>query len=317
MKLRTGLAAAFAALAAIVPATADTIRVGKAVPFAWTFIPADVGVEAGIWKKHGFDEVKISGFAGEARIQQGLLTKDIDIALGSGPGMAFNAKGGAGIGVAAFYGAPRNLALAVLYDSPLRMTELKGKKLGVTTAGSLTDWLTRRLSEHQGLGKEGITPVALGGLEPSLAALKTKQVDGLVLATEVTYLLEEKKELKPLYNFADLVPDFITHVMFARKEFVAQNPQAVQRFVNAFFETVDFMRQNKAKTVEVASKVLNQPANVMNRVYDEEMPGYTKDGAFNPKALEILSGSYIDMGLLEKKPSNDELFTTRFLPAKF
>jgi ABC-type nitrate/sulfonate/bicarbonate transport system substrate-binding protein len=138
--------------------------------------------------------------------------------------MAFNAKGGAGIGVAAFYGAPRNLALAVLYDSPLKMTELKGKKLGVTAAGSLTDWLTRRLSEHLGHGKEGITPVALGGLEPSLAGLKTRQVDGLVLATEVTYLLEEKKELKPLYNFADLVPDFITHVMFARKEFVAQNP---------------------------------------------------------------------------------------------
>jgi ABC-type nitrate/sulfonate/bicarbonate transport system substrate-binding protein len=92
----------------------------------------------------------------------------------------------------------------------------------------------------------------------------------------------------------------------------------VQRFVNAFFETVEYMRNNKAKTVEVASKVLNQPANVMNRVYDEEMPGYTKDGSFNnPKALEILSASYIDMGLLDKKPSNEELFTTRFLPAKF
>jgi len=112
MRLLATLAAALAGLAA--SASADTITVGKAVPFAWTFIPMDVGLEAGIWKKHGFDEVKIVGFAGEAKVQQGLLSKDIDFGLASGPGMAFNAKGGAGIGVAAFYGAPRNLAVAVL-----------------------------------------------------------------------------------------------------------------------------------------------------------------------------------------------------------
>ena len=49
MKLLATLAAALAGLAA--SASADTITVGKAVPFAWTFIPLDVGQAAGIWKK--------------------------------------------------------------------------------------------------------------------------------------------------------------------------------------------------------------------------------------------------------------------------
>ena len=295
----------------------DTITVGKAVPFAWTFIPIDVGIEAGIWKKHGFDEVKITGFGGDAKMQQGLLSKDIDFGLGSGPGLAFNAKGGAGMGVAAFYGAPYNLSAVVLYDSPLSDTsQLKGKKLGVTTKGALTDWLVMKLSQHHGWGNDGIVSAPLGGLDTSLAALKTKQVDGLVLATEVGYTLEDKKEAKRIYNFAKLVPDFITHVIFARKELVAAKPEMVQRFVAGFFETLDYMRQNKAKVVEVTNRVLKQPPALAARVYDEEMPGYSKTGAFDPKAMALLKESFVEMGLLQSKPSDDQLYTTRFLPRR-
>jgi ABC-type nitrate/sulfonate/bicarbonate transport system substrate-binding protein len=315
MKLPALLLGALACLAGT--ASADTITVGKAVPFAWTFIPLDVGQAAGIWKKHGFDEVKIVGLGGEAKVQQTLLSKDLDFGLASGPGMAFNAKGGAGIGVAAFYGAPRNLSISVPFASKItKADEMKGKKIGVTTAGSLSEWLPLRLAQTKGWGKDGITPVALGGLEPSLAAAKTGQVDALSIATEVSYNLEEQKIIRPIYNFADLVPDFITHVLFARKDLVASNPQQVKRFVDAFFETVAFMRANKDKTVEVSSAVLKMPPHIMARVYDEEMPGFIKDGTFDPKAVALLGESFIGMGLLEKKPADSELFTTQFVPAK-
>ena len=315
MRLLATLTAALAGLAA--SASADTITVGKAVPFAWTFIPVDVGLEAGIWKKHGFDEIKIVGFGGEAKVQQALLSKDIDFGLASGPGMAFNAKGGAGIGVAAFYGAPRNLAVAVLYDGKIaKVDDLKNKKIGVTTPGSLTEWLSLRLAESKGWGKAGITAVALGGLDTSLAGLKTNQVDALALATEVTYDMEEKKQLKPVYNFADLVPGFITHVIFARKDLVASDAPKVKRFVDAFFDTVAYMRANKNKVVEISSKVLKTDPKVMARVYDEEMPGFSKDGVFDAKSVALLAESFIGMGVLEKKPADSELFTTKFVPAK-
>jgi ABC-type nitrate/sulfonate/bicarbonate transport system substrate-binding protein len=309
------IALAFGAAALPGAARAESVTIGKAVPFAWTFLPADVGLEAGIWKKHGFDEVKISGFGGDAKLQQALLSKDIDFGLASGPGMAFNAKGGGGMGVVAYYGAPRNLAIAVPFDSKItKISELKGKKIGVTTAGSLTDWLTQRLSQHLGWGTSGITPVALGGLDTSLAGLKTGQVDGLALATEVTYGMEEKKQLKLLYNFAELVPEFITHVVYARKDLIASNPDKVKRFVAGFMETVAYMRANKAKVVETSVRVLHMSPEIGSRVYDEEIKEFTKDGRFNPKAVAILAESYEGMGLLDRKPANDEIFTEKFLP---
>ena len=295
----------------------DSISVGKAVPFAWPITPIDIAIQKGIMTKHGFDNVKIFGFAGDAKMQQGLLAKDIEFGLGSGPGFAFNAKGGAGIGVCAYYDAPYSLGISMPYDSPItKVEQLKGKKLGVTTVGSLTEWLAEHLSQHLGWGTTGLTAVALGGLPAELAALRTHQVDGLVTATEVDIPLEDKKELRQIYNFGDLLPHFITEAVFARKDLVKSNPDMVRRFVAAWIETLDFIRTNKAETVDISAKVLNQtPANI-SRVYDYEKKGFNWDCSFDPQAIALLDQTFIEMHLLDSKPADDQLYTAEFLPKK-
>jgi len=309
------------ALTAIValpgPARAgDSITVGKAVAPAWTFTPIDIGVEAGILKKHGFDDVKIVAFGGDAKLQQALLSKDINFGLASGPGMAFNAKGGGGIAVASYYGAPRNLGISVKYDSKTTPNDLKGAKVGVSTPGSLTDWLTRRFAEKMGWGSEGITPVPLGAPTASVSAVETGQINAGVISTEMTYGLEAKKRIKQIYNFSTLVPKFITHVIFARKDEVKATPDKVKRFVAAWFDTIDYMAANKEKAVEISAKVLNQDPALIARIYDWEFPEFSRDGRFDPEAVALLKQSFIDMKELEKKPADDELFTEAFLPKK-
>ena len=84
---------------------ADTIRVGKAVPFAWTFTPVEIGIDAGTWAKNGL-EVQVTSFAGDAKMQQALAANSLDFALGSGPALAFMAKGVPAKGVAAFASSP-------------------------------------------------------------------------------------------------------------------------------------------------------------------------------------------------------------------
>lgn len=311
------MAAATAAFAALLAPgsqarAGDTITVGKAVPFAWTFTPIDIGTAVGIMKKHGFDHVKIVGFGGDAKLQQALLSKDIDFGLASGPGMAFNAKGGGGLAVAAYYGAPKNLGVSVLKDSTLKLSELKGKKLSVSTVGSLTYWLSQRLAQHMGWPAGSITAVPLGGYRNSLSALKTNQIDGMVTATEITLKLD--KTLKQIYNFADLVPHFITHVIEARKDLVKDNPDRVRRFVAAFFETVDYMYAHRDQAVAISAKALKQKKEVMGRIYDFEMPEFSRTGEFDPKAVALLKQSFIDMKRLDRKPKDSELFTEAFLP---
>src|SRR5437667_11924506 len=94
--------------------------------------------------------------------------------------MGVRAKGVPAIGVAAMYGPPSNLALTVLARSPIRtVADLKGKRIGVTTLGSLTDWLTRKLSQQQGWGSDGIQVLPLGAVPARLAGMERGELDGM------------------------------------------------------------------------------------------------------------------------------------------
>src|SRR5664279_4557364 len=87
----------------VVPAgAAEKLRVGKAVAFAWTFTPLDVGIQAGIFAKHGLD-VEASAAAGDAKLQQAMASDSADMGIGSGPGMAFMAKGAPAKAVGVMY----------------------------------------------------------------------------------------------------------------------------------------------------------------------------------------------------------------------
>ena len=65
--------------------------------------------------------------------------------------------------------------------------DLKGRKIGVSSARSLTGWLAVELSRQQGWGARGIELV---GSPPrtSLASIKTGQIDGMV--TDITFACE-------------------------------------------------------------------------------------------------------------------------------
>jgi ABC-type nitrate/sulfonate/bicarbonate transport system substrate-binding protein len=125
-------------LALALPAAAqEKVRVGKAVPEAFSFVPLDVGIQKGFFKKRGL-EVESIAFAGDAKMQQAAAADSLEFMLGSGPGMGFIAKGSPVKGIAAMAGPPLLLAIVVRPDGPKTAADLKGKKISVSTPGSLT-----------------------------------------------------------------------------------------------------------------------------------------------------------------------------------
>jgi NitT/TauT family transport system substrate-binding protein len=295
---------------------ADKVHVGKAQGGAWTFLPANIGVEEGIFAKYDLD-VEIIDLAGDAKVQQALTANSIEFGLASGPGMAFTVKGSPAIAVAAFAGAPRNISAIVLAASPVKaVADLKGALISVSTAGSLTEWLTKQMALQESWGPDGVRIVALGAIDAAIAALKARQVDAVVLATEAGYQLEERGDGRIVVGMDKYAPHFITHVVFAQKSLVQENPALVGRFLTAFFASIKFMKANKAKVVDLAQSVLHQSPAVASRTYDYEIAMLEDDGIFDPQAVDTLKQSFADMGTLDRKPANDELFTTAFVPVK-
>src|SRR5262249_28419877 len=164
-----------AALFATPAGAQSVLRVGKSVPEAFSFVPLDVGMRNGLFKKYGVD-IESSALGGGGRLQQAMAADGIDFGLGSGPEMAAIVKGSPVKAVAAMAGAPRLLALAVRPDGGIAtVDDLRGKKIGVTTVNSLTAWLVRELGRQKGWGPEGIAVTPLGATPGLVAAMKTKQ----------------------------------------------------------------------------------------------------------------------------------------------
>jgi ABC-type nitrate/sulfonate/bicarbonate transport system substrate-binding protein len=296
------------------PAAAnEKLRVGKAVGEAFSFVPLDIGIRKGIFERNGV-QVEPIVFAGDAKMQQAMAAGSLDIALGSGPAMAFIAKGSPIKGIAAMAGPPLLLALVVRPNGPKTVAELKGKKVSVSTVGSLTYWLVRETSRQQGWGPEGIQIATLGAPTAQYAALERKDVDGVVIDISTALEFEKLGKGRMLMRFGDLVHDFHIHVIFATDKAIAARPQSLRGFLKGWFETIAFMRKNKAETVAIATDVLGKDVANMSRTYDELMPMFSDDGRFNPKALAMLAKSYVELQLLAHEPDSKTLYTEAFLP---
>jgi NitT/TauT family transport system substrate-binding protein len=319
MLTRRDLTAALAGVALMTglagPAMAETtLRVGKAMAAAFNFAPLDVGVEAGIFKKHGLAIEKFD-FGGSARLQQALAAGSIDIALGSGPEFAAVVKGSPGVGVGQLAGRPSLLAIIVPKDSAMKTKDdLKGKKIAVSTAGSLTQWLVRELSRRQGWGPTGIEAPALGADPTMIAAMRTKQIDGLVTDVATGYQLESNGDARVFVKFGDIVDHFIIQVIWAHKDLIAKNPQAVKDFLAGWYETLAYMKANKDKTVAIIAPVMNVSPEIAARVYDELLPAMSFDGKFDPVGLDVLASSFPELGLLDKKPDLTAYRDEQYLP---
>jgi len=316
--LRRTLVAIAALIASSAAAHAlDKVRVGKAVPNSFAFAGVEVGVEAKLFEQEGL-ELEVSAFRGDAQLQQALTAGSIDIGFGSGPGMGFRAKGVPAVAVAAMYGPPANLALLVLANSPVKaVSDLKGKRIGVTTPGSLTDWLVRELSRQQGWGSNGIQIAPLGQMQARLAAMDRGELDGTVQEAANGYELEEAGRTRNLLLFGDIAKHFYTHVIFATDDVVDNRSELVRKFLRAWFRTVQFMKANRDPTIRTAGRTIEVRASVMPKVYDTQIASFSDDGAWDPAALDVIRHSLNELGILNRVPEAKELYTDKFVPVRF
>ena len=304
--------AMLAALCGLLPAQAETIRVGKAVPEAFSFVPLDIGMRQGFFKKRGL-EVESVAFAGDAKMQQAAAAGGIEFLLGSGPALGYIAKGAPVKGIAAMAGPPLLLAIVVPPNGAKTPADLKDKKISVSTAGSLTYFLVSETARRQGWGPKGIDIKPMGAMPGQIAAMKRGDIDGLITDIGNALNLEKLGEGRILVRFLD-IKDFHIHVIFGTNKVIAEDPKAASAFLEGWFESIRFMRANKAQTVKIAAEVMDKDEEITSKVYDELMPMFSDDGRFDAKALTLLSRSLVELDILKAEPDMSKLYTEDFLP---
>lgn len=317
-KIRRGLA--LVALAAAIgfgsgATAAEKLTVARSSTSGFTFDPLNIGIEKGIYAKNGLD-VQAVVMEGSAKLHQAMLAGALDIGLGAGSDIAFLVKGSPETAVGAIMGGAGIYGLTIGPDSSIHsVADLKGKKIGISTTGSMMQWLVLQLVKQQGWKPDDVTMVTVGSnATGQTAALETHQVDATMGAAALGWQLETEKRGRLLIPASAIVHDFLMNAAFAANKLMAERPDALRAFLKSWYETVAFMRANRAETVTLARKIDGFSQAVEERNYDAVMPYMSTDGKFPPKGLAAVGRSFVDLGILPTEPDMSKYVTERFLP---
>jgi NitT/TauT family transport system substrate-binding protein len=212
-----------------------------------------VAHDAGIFDKHGL-KVKPIFVQGGTRTTQALLAGDLDVAYVAPPGIISAVAGGAQlVFVTGIYRTlPYMIYGATGISTP---AQLRGKRVGITTFGDLSDFGTRFGLRQIGLDPDkDVSLVQMGGQPIRMAALQS----GAVAATI----------LNPPYTFharnlgLPLLIDLIGKVEFAstshaiRRIDLERRREEMQRFVDAVVEGNRYFITHKRESVKSMARYL-------------------------------------------------------------
>jgi ABC-type nitrate/sulfonate/bicarbonate transport system substrate-binding protein len=292
----------------------DKLRVGKAIQNSFTFGMLDVGIGSGAFKAQGLAIEPVT-FSGAAHVQQALTSNDIDIGLSTGQDMGFILKVLPAMTVAAISNKPLETDMLVRADGPIQtIAELKGKKVAVSNLRGYPRWLVIEFLKHEGWGESGMTLIATGAQQASIAALKTGQVDAWAGDVGTSFEMEQTREGRILFNFGDVVPPFMNTAMYATNTLIAQHPDEVRRFIKGWLDNIAWARKHRAETVALLLPVLNLKPDIVGKIYDQLMPTESTDGRFDPAAMKTMPQAIVDLGILDTPPDVSKLYTEAYLP---
>lgn len=298
-------------------AFAEKLRVGKSSSVGFTFIPLDVGIEKNIFAQNGLD-IEVIQLSGSAKLHQAAVAGAIDLGLGAGTDVAFVVKGAPETVVGAVSLSPALFGIVLPQDSPIKtVADLKGRRIGISTVGSLTQWIIFQLMKKQGWTHDDVSMIPIGSdPTPQLAAMQTKQVDAVLSAAAFGWNLEQQKRGRLLIPASEIVNSFLMNVIFATNHVVEDDPNRIRKFLKAWYETIDAMWTDKREAVRIARSITNYSQEVEEKEYDTVMPSLSRNGKFPADAVAKVQQSFVELQILDTEPDMAKYLTEEFLPAR-
>jgi NitT/TauT family transport system substrate-binding protein len=131
-----------------------------------------------------------------------------------------------------------------------RIEDLKGKTLGVTRFGSITDNLTRILLRKYGL-ENAVNVRQMGGTLEVAAAFQNRQIAGAVTGD---LRVSSSTQPKILVRLVDLGIPYSMNMLAVSREMLKRDPDTAEKIVRAYSEGIAFMNQNKEQALKIIAK---------------------------------------------------------------
>jgi NitT/TauT family transport system substrate-binding protein len=245
-------------------------------------LPEYVAKERGIYDKHGLD-VEFVHIADSSIPVRSLIAGGADItATGMSETLAAIDKGAdlhtiGGIANGLHYGFWVNTMSGVK-----DVTDLPGKKVGISSPGSLPHVVITALMRQAGMTKEQIDQVQWVSLKGSAA-----RVNGIVAGTiDATVSAYDPKAVKTpeadiLFTVSNKIPNYVMTPFDVRAETIKEKRDMLKRFLKAELEATRWVFDNEKEALAIAKKHFDYSDEELAEFYDF----YTEGGVWKPNGM--------------------------------
>lgn len=197
--LLTGTAAA--AIGVAVPAMAQIkLKVAEGSR-SFTVMPLYIAIEAGYMKEQGL-EIELVTMKGGPAAVGALLSGDVDLTFSAVETPIKMRAQGKDLRVIALMQDKNPCVLVVPTNSTVKsLADLKGKAIGVTATGSLTDLVLRSYINRLGMNAGDFEIFGLGSGATVAAALERGQVQAAITVTPFLTRLQMDNKVKVIHDF--------------------------------------------------------------------------------------------------------------------
>jgi NitT/TauT family transport system substrate-binding protein len=274
--------------------------------------PLWIAKETHLFQKYNLD-AQLIYIPGGTVIIQSMLAGEANVANMAPPAALAAWVRGADLAVVAS-GINRLLETIVTSTQINSPQELKGKRIGISRYGSLTDAALREALRHYNLMPDrDVTIVQAGGEGERLAALRARALDGAMLSGDQRFQAE-KLGFHVVVDLSKLPIEYPNNGIVVRKDFVRTNRDAVKRFLKAWVEGTKVFKTDRDVSLKVLGKyLLTKDQEVLAKGYEpyplvfERVPIAKREGfAFAlerlgkdiPEAGKMNPDNFIDNSIL-------------------
>jgi len=260
------------------------------------YLPAELTERLGYFKEQGLT-VKLESQPSGASAETALVAGQVNGVVGFyDHTIDLQTKGKCIESVVQFANVPGEVEIVGKGKSIASTKDLKGKKLGITSAGSSTDFLTQYLAGKAGASTADYTTVAAGAGATFIAALQNGGIDAGMTTDPTaqqikekglgTVLLDMRNEEGTKAALGGLYPASSIYMDCA---YVAANPQTVQKLANAFVKTLGFINDHSG--AEIAAKMPADYASGSGGLASYTAAIDASKGMFNPTGVMDAEGA--------------------------
>jgi len=167
----------------------------------------------------------------------------------------------------------------------MRVEDLKGKTIGVTRFGSVTDNLTRMILKKYGL-ENAVNVRQMGGTAEVSAAFQNKQIAGAVTSS---LRVDSTVQPRLLMKLEDMGFQYSMDVIAYSRDDMKRSPQTVDGMVRAYTEGVAAMHYQKEKAYRAIAKYARlRDQKKIDEIYQDSIVYLEKTPRVEPEAINSI-----------------------------